>query len=170
MLRMLDHRKQRGLKMEKKFSNISIDNITFRQATLNDIEEILQFDILEETTLFTRTKLEDEISSNVNYCIVAIYGNVVIAYSSMSIMYDHADLLYISVSKDFKRIGIAKKLIDILVDRCKELKLEGMFLEVRESNISAISLYIKCGFTKISERKNYYSLPDETALILKRKI
>ena len=43
-----------------------------------------------------------------------------------------------------------------------------IFLEVREKNAPAISLYIKNGFVKISERKNYYG--DENAVVYIKEI
>ena len=43
-----------------------------------------------------------------------------------------------------------------------------IFLEVRESNIPAISLYEKFKFKKISIRKNFYSNPNENAVVMKK--
>ena len=39
-------------------------------------------------------------------------------------------------------------------------------LEVRESNVAAISLYEKLGFTSIGQRKNYYQDNGENAIIM----
>jgi ribosomal-protein-alanine N-acetyltransferase len=41
-----------------------------------------------------------------------------------------------------------------------------IFLEVRESNSAAIALYEKFGFEKLSIRKNFYSFPDENAVVM----
>lgn len=156
--------------MENNTKKISLSETVFRQANTEDIDKILEFDSLEDCPLFTKSKLEAEISGNLNYCIVAEYKNKVIGYGSISVMYDHADILYVSTSKHFKRIGIANHILSLLINKCKELKLEAIFLEVRKSNIPAISLYTKCAFEKISERKDYYTSPTETAIILKRNI
>ena len=43
------------------------------------------------------------------------------------------------------------------------------FLEVRESNLSAISLYKSFGFIGIGKRKNYYSSPKENAILMSLK-
>jgi ribosomal-protein-alanine N-acetyltransferase len=43
-----------------------------------------------------------------------------------------------------------------------------IFLEVRESNSPAIGLYKKFGFVKISIRKNFYSFPDENAVVMQK--
>ena len=40
------------------------------------------------------------------------------------------------------------------------------FLEVRSRNVSAIALYEKCGYERISVRKKYY--PDDDAVIMRR--
>ena len=45
-------------------------------------------------------------------------------------------------------------------------KLVFITLEVRESNIPAISLYTQYGFSQVGKRKNYYSNPSEDALLL----
>ena len=38
-------------------------------------------------------------------------------------------------------------------------------LEVRKSNVAAIALYEKAGFTRVGERKNFYTRPREDALL-----
>jgi ribosomal-protein-alanine N-acetyltransferase len=42
------------------------------------------------------------------------------------------------------------------------------YLDVRASNIQAKSLYQKYGFSEIGVRKNYYSLPDEDAIVMRK--
>jgi ribosomal protein S18 acetylase RimI-like enzyme len=44
------------------------------------------------------------------------------------------------------------------------------YLEVRESNMAAIKLYEKWGFTKVARQDRYYSLPDEAASIMCKKV
>ncbi len=41
-----------------------------------------------------------------------------------------------------------------------------VFLEVREDNLPALSLYCSCGFAVIGRRKNYYREPRQDALLL----
>ena len=54
---------------------------------------------------------------------------------------------------------------------CDSLKQKGsssLTLEVRSSNLGAIALYEKLGFTQVGLRKNYYRNPKEDALILRK--
>ena len=42
-------------------------------------------------------------------------------------------------------------------------------LEVRESNQPAIELYRSLGFVAVGTRRNYYSQPQEDALVLRKE-
>ena len=42
-----------------------------------------------------------------------------------------------------------------------------MFLEVRESNVAAQSLYQSAGFQQVSRRRRYYEEPVEDALVMR---
>ena len=63
--------------------------------------------------------------------------------------------------------GVAKKLLSLALDNLKDSGINKIFLEVRESNFCAISLYNSLGFVKIAERKNYYGT--ETAIIMQKE-
>ena len=43
------------------------------------------------------------------------------------------------------------------------------FLEVRASNVAAQALYGKLGFLEVSQRRGYYTNPDETAIVMQMK-
>ena len=83
---------------------------------------------------------------------------------------DSADLLDIAVLPEKRGEGRASSLMEFMIDDLKNKGVTQIFLEVRKSNESAIALYKKFGFEKISERKNYYSEPKEDALIYRREL
>ena len=72
----------------------------------------------------------------------------------------------LSVHPDFRKQGVAQKLIFAIVDDCYKAKIKYITLEVRESNVAAISLYEKNGFKSIGTRKGYYQDNNENALIM----
>lgn len=78
----------------------------------------------------------------------------------------------ICIAPEHQGKGLAKKLMDHLIEHAKSLNTENMFLEVRESNTKAIKLYESYGFEVTGKRKEYYSVPNstarETALLMKR--
>lgn len=79
------------------------------------------------------------------------------------------DITSVAVDGNFRRMGLAQRLIAEFEKILPE-NTENIFLEVRESNAPAINLYIKCGFEKLSLRKNFYSNPRENAVVMLKKL
>ena len=82
-------------------------------------------------------------------------------------MYKELDIINFGVSKKYRRLGIGNSLLDGLIERASKMRVEAVWLEVRESNLEALNLYKKKGFSAIQTRKNFYTQPPENALVLK---
>lgn len=81
---------------------------------------------------------------------------------------EEAHLTLLGIHPHYQGQGLGQFLLWALLKRAVERKLERATLEVRESNVSALSLYEKFGFKIAGKRKSYYSNPSEDALILWR--
>jgi ribosomal-protein-alanine acetyltransferase len=78
-----------------------------------------------------------------------------------------ADVLTIGVAASMQGKGIGRQLMDALLLHAKRQGAEQVFLEVKESNASAISLYKSLGFEQIDLRKRYYQPSGENAVVMK---
>ena len=78
-------------------------------------------------------------------------------------------MMNVAVTADYRRRGIAEKLVLALVEELKKKGSHALMLEVRASNAPAIALYEKLGFLQVGCRKNYYRNPKEDALILRKE-
>ena len=89
-----------------------------------------------------------------------------------SICGEDAEILTLCVLPEFRRQGIASKMIQKMCEYMKNFQVVSFFLEVNVNNIAAVKLYEKCGFEKIGMRKNYYKTKQgrQDALILKKKL
>lgn len=76
-------------------------------------------------------------------------------------IYNRAEIDYIIVDNNYRKLGIATKLLKYLED---SYKLDNITLEVRESNKEAINFYLKNGFKEVTRRKNYYK--DEDGILM----
>lgn len=65
-------------------------------------------------------------------------------------------ILTIDVLPTHRRKGVAQKLLEEMEKIFKEKGANVCYLEVREDNIGALSLYQKTGYKKIGKLKNYY--------------
>ncbi len=80
------------------------------------------------------------------------------------------ELENIVVSASARRQGLGKQLLHALLATARETNSKSVFLEVRESNIAARSLYEKAGFEPTGRRKSYYANPFEDAVLYRRTL
>lgn len=83
---------------------------------------------------------------------------------------DQAELLNLAVTAAHRRKGAGKALLTHALREWLSRGAKAVYLEVRESNTSAIAFYEKRGFTAAGRRKGYYHQPDEPALTMVRKL
>ena len=73
------------------------------------------------------------------------------------VLLQEAELYFIYVVNSMRRNGISRGLMTRFLNYCGEKMVERVFLEVRESNYSAIDLYRSFSFRICDRRKGYYS-------------
>jgi ribosomal-protein-alanine N-acetyltransferase len=78
------------------------------------------------------------------------------------------ELENIVVASSARRRGLGTRLVHELLDLARNRGAQAVFLEVRESNQAARTLYSKSGFSEIGRRRSYYRNPDEDALLYKK--
>ena len=106
--------------------------------------------------------------SNPHDCtLIAYCGGTAVGFISVWCIIDEAEINNIAVSEQYRNRGIATALFK----RAEELLPDAQrwILEVRESNEKAISLYRKLGFEKAGIRKNFYTNPTESGIIMDMK-
>ena len=84
-------------------------------------------------------------------------NSTIIGFCIASKLLDECHLQNISVEKAHRTKGIGTYILEILKERAKLFSTKAIFLEVRESNISAINFYKKHKFKEIGKRNNYYN-------------
>jgi [ribosomal protein S18]-alanine N-acetyltransferase len=97
-------------------------------------------------------------------------GRQVVAYAAVWTVVDQAELGDIAVAAEWRGRGIAKQLMDTVLEHVGRRGVREIFLEVRPSNHEARRLYERYGFVPIGRRKGYYSRPREDALVLRRPV
>jgi ribosomal-protein-alanine acetyltransferase len=72
----------------------------------------------------------------------------------------------VAVRSEYRRRGIGAALLNRVIDEARRRKAKAAFLEVRSANYAAQALYEKSGFKAIARRANYYSEPQEDAVVM----
>lgn len=81
---------------------------------------------------------------------------------------EEAHITIVAIHPDYRTQGLGQLLMLGLLKAACDRDLERATLEVRASNLSAVSLYEKFGFAVAGRRRRYYKDPEEDALILWR--
>lgn len=143
-----------------------MNTVYIREMYPDDIPEIVSIERLSFSTPWSETSFRSEIYSRYSVTRVAELNGVIAGYICVRHVADECHLLDLAVHPDYRRRGIARALLD---DVIQELRIEGcrfFYLEVRSSNYAARKLYEKFGFNMVGVRKGYYVNPSEDAVIM----
>ena len=110
-----------------------------------------------------------ELTNPLSYWLVAECDRQVVGYVGSQSVIDEADMMNIAVSPDYRRMGIAREMINRLIAVLAERGVCSLTLEVRTSNSGAIELYKQLGFELAGVRPNYYHNPREDARIMRKE-
>ena len=138
-----------------------------KKLTNNDIDYIEQIFNLEKeifkNSAFSKSYLNTLIKGDNSFVYVYLIDSKVCGYLIVLDSIDVYEILAIATIEEYRNKGIAQELL-------AKIRIKNIFLEVRESNQTAINFYKKNKFKEISIRKNYYSKPTENAIIMKLEV
>lgn len=134
-----------------------------------DVDDVVRLEALSYGEHhWSKESFYNELANNLAhyYCAVNSETNELLGYTGCWHIFDEAHITTLSVHPDYRKKGVAQRLLFSVIDDCYKNKIKYITLEVRESNVPAISLYEKNGFKSIGTRKNYYQDNNENALIM----
>lgn len=139
-----------------------MDKIKISQMTMEDLEGVYEIDKEAFPIPWRRSSFEEELKNVLATYLVAKIDENIVGYLGMWFIMDECHITNIAVSSNYRRMGIAKKLINEMFKLCKNHLTSYILLEVRANNIPAQKLYESFGFKIDGIRKNYYKNPDNT--------
>ena len=101
-----------------------------------------------------------------HYFVACTEKGEVAGYAGFWQVMDEGHIMNIAVRKDRREKGIGQSLMEAMLSFGDGLGILYWTLEVRVSNLPAVRLYEKIGFTSAGIRPGYYSHPREDANIL----
>jgi len=142
------------------------------EATLKDFEQIYEIEQACFVEPYTREQLMYEFSENpLNKILVAYDEDKIVGFVDYMITFNSATISQIAVLSNYRKKGLGSKLLEEMEKSFpKEIDdvVETITLEVRESNINAISFYKKNGYEDVVIKKNYYKNGENAVYMIKR--
>lgn len=141
-------------------------DIETRDMAENDLEDILLIERASFPTPWSRGIFLGEMEHPFCHSLVALVEEQIVGYICFAVVYDEIHLRNLAVHRDWKRQGVASKLLSRMIAISALEGAQYGTLEVRRSNRAALELYKRFGFVVEGIRPFYYSDTSEDALIM----
>ncbi len=143
-----------------------------RNALKEDLAEIIALDSISHLYPWGEKLIKDALCSRANWVIETgdSSNKKIVGWLTASTILNESELELVLIHSSYRRQGLAKELMSTWLSYMETKEVDSFFLEVRESNQSAIFLYEKMGFSQVGVRKNYYPAATgmENALLMSR--
>lgn len=142
------------------------NNLIIEQMTSKDIDGVFEVEKSCFEHYWSKESFKKELTNDSARYLIAKIDDKIVGYVGIWLILDEGHITNVAVHKDYRGQKIGDKLVQALVELCKENNILSMTLEVRVSNIVAQNLYKKYGFKMAGIRKEYYSDNKEDAIIM----
>ena len=141
--------------------------LSFLPMQIADLDAVLEIESVSHLHPWTRGNFSDSLAAgHWAYCIRPQIDQVIKgSYLDPSILWaycilfpavDELHLLNITVSPKLRKLGLGSRMMAAIEGVAAQQNIPRIILEVRPSNIAAVTLYQKLGYEQIGIRKNYY--------------
>ncbi|HDD44323.1 MAG TPA: ribosomal-protein-alanine N-acetyltransferase [Candidatus Desulfofervidus auxilii] len=137
-------------------------------ATKEDIDTIYEIEKACFFTPWSKEAFYEELKHDYSYLWIAKNTNTqeIGGFICFWIIWGEMHILNLAVKPELQGKGIGSLLLKRTLEFAEKNEVEWIRLEVRSSNLKAISFYKKFGFKKIGKRKHYYFDTGEDAIIM----
>lgn len=146
------------------------NNLSLAPMTAEDIVYVANTEKENFATPWDEAALCRSLSDSAENFFVAKYQGRCVGYIGILDGMETADIITLCVSGEYRGQGIATALLQYVFLLLKKNGTEKVFLEVRESNAPARTLYERFGFTYLNKRVKYYKEPVEDAWVMIKEI
>jgi len=131
------------------------DLYNFFPMDINYLTKVYELELESYDFPWTKEILRDCILYKYDSFVVVL-NDYLVGYIISKITYPETHILNLTVKKNFRKKGIGKALIELIISDARLRNSENIILEVRANNTDAQSLYKKLNFEVIGTRKDYY--------------
>lgn len=145
-------------------------SLIIRRMTIEDVLAAHELDVLSFTLPWPERSLRYEITGNpAARCWAAELDNRLVGMLVLWMILDEAHIATIATHPDFRRQGIAKRLLVEALESAYNEGAQTALLEVRAGNEAALKMYARFGFEEVGNRKRYYKDNNEDAVLMTLK-
>ena len=141
-----------------------------RPMTKNDCEQVAAIEAVSFSVPWSLRAFTDTVEKENFRYFVAEEAGEILGYCGFLFVLDEAEIPNVCVKSSARKQGVGKQMMTVLMEEAAKLGIATLFLEVRESNAAARSLYKALGFEENGIRKNFYEQPVENAVLMSKSL
>ena len=146
---------------------MSLDNYQIRPLVEKDLPAVLEIEQQSYPHPWSAAQFVQELQNSISAVKLLWVDQQLAGYLCYWLVVGELQVLNIATAPEFRRQGVGRILLEHAFAECRCQGLEKAFLEVRVSNVAAITLYCRQGFVADVVRKGYYR-DGEDALLMVR--
>lgn len=147
-----------------------MSDVVIRRATEKDIKRIADLDKLCFSTPWSENAFDRELKENeLAFYILAEVKDTgrIVGYAGVWLINEEGHITNVAVHPEYRRKHIGMAIVEVLMKESRKRADTRTFtLEARKSNVAAIELYKKFGFSEVGIRKGYYQENNEDAVVM----
>lgn len=144
-------------------------NFEITRADLRLFRDIVKIENACFEKPWSENLLKSQLESKNSVTFLCHAGGEAAGFITLTKAFDELQIDILAVLPKFRRMGIADRLFKAVYEFSENNGINSLTLEVRSSNIPAISLYKKHGFRQVGLRKKYYGgIEDAVLMTLER--
>ena len=106
--------------------------------------------------------------NNDYFIFIGFLNDLKIGYIVCHTIHDEFNIYNLAILEKYRNKGFASKLLRYAFEHLSR-DIKSVYAEVRATNFQALSLYRKFRFIEYNIRENYYSFPNENAILMQYK-
>jgi [ribosomal protein S18]-alanine N-acetyltransferase len=143
----------------------------FEPMTEARLDEVVAIERRAYNHPWTRGNFSDSLQSGYQAQLL-VAGHVILGYFVAMQGVDEVHLLNITVDPPYQGNGWGRVMLDALALWARARNAQWLWLEVRRGNLRAQQVYLRYGFRRVGERRNYYPAEQgrEDAIVMSFKL
>lgn len=139
--------------------------MVYRRMTVEDLDRVAQMEKEIFSTPWSRVSFQESLEKTYSFFFVA-EDDEIVGYCGIHNFGGDGEITNVAVDKAWRGKNVAFSMLEFAMEETKAEGIEAFTLEVRATNMPAIKLYEKLGFSQQGIRKNFYDNPTEDAIIM----
>ena len=137
-----------------------------RPMTEEDLPQILAIEEASFPDPWSEEGFLQSLNAPASLCLVAVDAQKIAGYCIFYSVLDEAELLNVAVAQECRGRGLGEAMLREALQSLMQQGVRHFYLEVRQSNEIALSMYKKLGFRTDFVREGYYERPREDAVVM----